>query len=90
MASIFKALGGVFSTISDSAEAVNSGIANFREEQKADHAVEKLQRRARILKETKKSVAEMAKVMQTISDEELQLVNSIYEELGYPPINRTK
>lgn len=88
MASIFKALGGIFSTVSDSAETINSAIANFREEQRVDHAIEKLQRQSRILKETKKSLGEIQKNLQSISDTELALVNSLYEELGYSQLKK--
>ena len=89
MASIFKALGNVFSTISDSADAVNSGISNFREEQKADHEMEKLQRQTRILKETRKNLGEMKKQMNGISTEELAFVNEIFDKLGYSQLKNS-
>lgn len=88
MASIFKALGGVFSTVSDSAEAINAGISNFRKDQQADHEIEALQRQARILKETRKSLSEMHKQMQGISEQELARVNEIFDKLGYSQLKK--
>lgn len=81
MASVFSALGSLFDVITDSCDAMSSGISNFREEQKVDHAIDGIKRKERLVKEFRKEYANASKALSGISDPEKQELNRILEEL---------
>lgn len=82
MASVFSALGSLFNVVTDSCDAMSSGISNFRKEQQVDHAIDNIKRKERLVKEFRKEYANASKSLSGISDPEKQELNRILEELG--------
>lgn len=90
MASIFSALGSCFNVITDSCEAMSSGISNFREQQKLDHKLDEIKRKSTFVKEFHKAYGDIQKSVVTVSDEELGEINKVFESLNLSQIIKSK
>ena len=86
MASIFSALGSCFNVVTDSCEAMSSGISNFREQQKLDHKLDEIKRKSTFVKEYHKAYTDIQKSVATVTESELTEINKVFESLNLSQI----